>query len=57
MTELEKVKEWFYELDDRDKIELLEVYYPEMIGDITDLYRYLDDRYKLEMYQENRNVY
>jgi hypothetical protein len=57
MTELEKAKGWFDELDDRDKIELLEVYYPEMIGDITDLYRYLDDRYKLEMYQENRNVY
>lgn len=57
MKELEKAKEWFYELNDRDKIELLEVYYPEMIGDIADLYKYLDDHYKIEMYQENRNIY
>jgi hypothetical protein len=59
MDNLKSAKEWFGNLNIAEKIEILEVYYPDDMyrGNINDLWKHLDTNLKIEAYQENHEIY
>lgn len=50
----QKVNRWFYDLDESDKIDLLESIYPDQVGliDSDELWGRTDWEIKLEIYKE-----
>jgi len=59
MTELERAKKWFNDLDYSDRLDLMEMYIDpdDLRGEIGDFYKYMDNDLKLEMYRENKDIY
>lgn len=59
MDNLKSANEWFDTLNIAEKIEILEVYYPDDIyrGNINNLWKYLDANLKIEAHQENSETF
>lgn len=60
INELELANEWFESLNIAEKIEVLEMYYPDDMyyrGEINDLWKYLDPDLKIEAYRENYEIF
>lgn len=56
---MDKINEWYLELKDIDKYELLEsIYTPECIlGDLDEMFLLLDNKTKRQVYQENKDIF
>ncbi len=60
INELKSATEWFEGLNIAEKMEVLEMYYPDDMyyrGDIDDLWKYLAPNLKIEAYKENHEIF
>jgi len=56
---MKEINEWYLNLKDSEKCEILEWAYDpgDIIGDIDELFLLLDNDTKMQIYEENKDVY